>query len=161
MLFNVDKCKVMDLRVSNENEGYFMDIRQLEAVVDERNLDVVMQNNLKVSKQYRTVIGTAIRVLGMIYETFTCKSRDIISPLYKRHPHLEYCVQAWCPHLKNDIDLIEKVPRRATRMIAELRHLPYEERLQSLGLMSMVKRRLRENMLKVFKILNGIDNVDR
>ena len=44
-------------------------------------------------------------------------------------------------------------------MIAELRHLPYEERLQSLALMSMVKRRLRGDMLEVFKILNGIDNV--
>ena len=45
-------------------------------------------------------------------------------------------------------------------MIAELRHLPYVERLPSLGLMSTVKR-LREDMLDVFKILNGIDNVDR
>ena len=46
-------------------------------------------------------------------------------------------------------------------MIVEVRHLPYEERLQSLGLMSLVTRRLRENMLEVFKILNGFDNIDR
>ena len=68
---------------------------------------------------------------------------------------------AWCPHLNKDINIIENVKRQDTRMITELRHLPYKERLQSLGLMSMVKRRLSGDMLEVFKILNGIDNVVR
>ena len=80
MLFNVDKCKVMHLGVSNENAGYFMDNSQLQAVVDERDLSIVMQNNLKVSKQCAEVIGTSNGVLGTIYRTFTCNSRDIILP---------------------------------------------------------------------------------
>ena len=46
-------------------------------------------------------------------------------------------------------------------MIVEVRQLPYEDRLQNLRLMSLVTRRLRENMLEVFKILNGFDNIDR
>ena len=58
MKFNVDKCMVMHLRVSNEYEGYFMDNRQLEAVVDERYLGIIMQNNLKVSKQCVKVVDT-------------------------------------------------------------------------------------------------------
>ena len=78
-----------------------------------------MQNNLKVFKQCAKVVGTANRVLSMICRAFAYKSRDIILPLYKClvRPHQEYCVQVWCPHLKKDIDLIEKVQRRATRMI--------------------------------------------
>ena len=99
------------------------DNRKLEAIVDECDLSIVMQHNLKVSKQCAKVDGTASQVLGTIYRTFTCKSRDIILPLYKSvvRLHLEYCVQAWewCPHLKKDINLIEKVQRQATRMIAE------------------------------------------
>ena len=46
-------------------------------------------------------------------------------------------------------------------MIVELRHLPYEERLQSIALMSILTTRLRRNVLEAFKILNGFDNIDQ
>ena len=97
MLFNFDKCKVMHLGVGNENAGYYMDKTQSEAVVDERDLGIAMQNNLKFSKQCPKVVDTANRVLGTIYMNYTCKSRNTILPLYKSlvRPHLEYCVQAY------------------------------------------------------------------
>ena len=108
------------------------------------------------------MIGTATRVLGMNYRTFTCKARDIILLLYKSlvWPHLEYCIQAWCPYLEKDIELIEKVQRQTTRMIVELRHLPYEERLQSLGFFLNVygKKKVKREHVGGFKILNCIDN---
>ena len=59
-----------------------MDNRQLEAVVDERDLGIFLQNDLKVSKQCAKVVGTANRVLSIIYRTFSYKSRDIILPLH-------------------------------------------------------------------------------
>ena len=55
----------------------------------------------------------------MIKSWFKNKSKEIMLPLYKSmvRPHLDYCIQAWKPHLRRDVDRLEKVTRRATKMI--------------------------------------------
>ena len=74
-------------------------------------------------------------------------------------PHLEYCVQAWRPHLKKDIEKIEKVQRRATRMMMGGEVLDYESRLKRVGLTTLETRRLRADMLEVYKIMNGMEGI--
>ena len=97
---------------------------------------------------------TANNVLGIIRRSFINKRVDIILPLYKSlvHPRLEYCVQAWSPFLRQDIELLEKVKKRATRMIGGFADTDYNCRLKELGLTTLETE-------EAFKIIKGFEDV--
>ena len=99
----------------------------------------------------------------MIRRNITYNEKSLIVPLYKAivRPHLEYCIQAWSPYIRIDIIyMLENIQRRAIKHIPELRDLRYEERLKECGLTTLEIRRLRWDQTKVFKILNGYENID-
>ena len=122
----------------------------LSKTVKEKDLGVTMNANMKVSEQCRIAASKGNQILGMIRRNITYTENSLIIPLYKAivRPHLEYCIQAWNPHLRKDVDMLEKIQRRATKLIPGLRDLTYDERLKECGLTT------------VFKILNGYENID-
>ena len=106
-------------------------------------------------------IGSNLKMLGLINRTIEFKHRDVLIRLYKSlvRPHLEFCTPAWSPHYRKDRDLIEKIQRRFTRMIPNISKLPYDQRLTEVGLWSLEDRRLRADLIEVYKIIHGLSSV--
>uniref|UniRef100_A0A8C4XYG1 Reverse transcriptase domain-containing protein n=1 Tax=Gopherus evgoodei TaxID=1825980 RepID=A0A8C4XYG1_9SAUR len=163
MKFKVDKCKVMHIGKNNPNYTYNMMGAHLATTSQEKDLGVIVDSSLKMSTQCAEAVKKANSMLGIIKKGIENKTENILLPLYKSmvHPHLEYCVQMLPPHLKKDILALEKVQKRATKMIRGLERVPYEERLKRLGLFSLEKRRLRGDMIEAYKMMTDVEKVDK
>ena len=92
--------------------------------------------------------------LGMIKRHIVSRDKEIILRLYKAlvRPKLEYCIQAWNPYLVKDIELMEQVQHRATKLITEISHLSYYQRLDYLNITTLELRRHRGDLIETFKI---------
>ncbi len=98
----------------------------------------------------------------MIRRPFQDLSKSAFVPLCGAlvRPHLEYGMPACSPNLVAGINTLERIQRLATRLVTGMRHLPYEERLQRLGLHSLQRRRLRDDLITAFKIFNCLLDID-
>ncbi|KFQ76770.1 hypothetical protein N337_09100, partial [Phoenicopterus ruber ruber] len=150
MKFNKAKCKVLHMGQGNPKPKYRLGGEWIESSPEEKDLGVLVDKKLNTTQQTN-------RILGCIKRIVTSRSREVILPLYSPlvRPHLEYCAQLWVPQHKGDMDLLERVQRRATKMIREMEHLSYEDRLRELGLFSLEKTRLRGEPRAAFQYLKG------
>ena len=161
--FNVDKCKVMHIGKNNPKLDYIMrtenENRILIETSEEKDLGVWITNDLKHEKQVIAASQRAMAVLCSVRRAFVRFDIETFSIIYTSYirPHLEYCIQAWSPYYAKDILLLEKVQRRATKLVWGLKELSYEERLK---LFSLEERRLRGDLIQTFKLLTGKENVD-
>jgi len=122
---------------------------------------VFTTDSLKPSLQCQKAAAKARSVLGMVRRNFRKLNANGFFLVYKSYvrPHPEYCVQAWSPYHQKDIQCLESVQRAATKLVPSLRKLSYEDRLNRLGLTTLYQRRIRGDLIEIYKILTRKVNV--
>ncbi len=166
MRFHPQKCKVMHIGRAVEDFHYTMSAGGHPVILDytkeEKDLGVILDNALSFEQHCEAAVAKANRILCVIRRSFKHMDRDILLNLYKSlvRPHLEYSNAVWSPKLKKVIKSLEAVQRRATKMVPELAHLPYSERLQHLKLPTLVYRRHRGDLIQTYKIVHHKYDLD-
>ena len=117
----------------------------------------MVDEKLSTSEECVLEAWKANGILSCIRRWVVSKVREVFFPLYFAllRPHLEYCIQVWGLQQRKDVELLERVQRRAMKMVRGLEHLSYEERLKDLGLFSLKKRELRGGPHRGLPVLGG------
>ncbi len=168
MSFNYEKCKVMHFGKNNKCHEYKMELGQgvaphtIEKNLIERDLGLMISNDLKWVNQIDKATNTAKSIIAQIRNSFSYFDAELVRLLYVSliRPHLEFAVPVWNPYLKKDIDKIERIQHKATRLVPKIRNKCYEDRLDELRLTTLETRRKRGDLIQFFKIINGIDQVE-
>ena len=166
MWLNQDKFRVMHIGKHNFNNNYTALVNDLNRVVirqtnQERDLGIILTPDFKFSVQSAHAATKANAILSMLKKTFISRDIEIWATLYRTYvrPHLEFAISAWRPYLKRDIQVIEKVQRRATRIPTALKDQDYNFRLDRMGLTTLETRRNRGDIIELYKLGRGTDKI--
>ena len=166
LYFNIEKCKVLHIGNNNPCVDYTMKCKdttfRLQECREEKDLGVTFDRTMLFDSHIQKSINKANQMIGLIKRTFCYLTSDIFVKLYKAlvRPHLEYGNIIWYPHLKRQSSAIEKVQRRATRLLRECRGMSYTERLRYLNLHSLKGRRIRGDLIETYKLYNGLTDLE-
>ena len=159
MKFNTKKCK--HLCITNKRKrletSCSLGTKRIPLSSEEKNLGVLISQNLSWHNHIMAKENAANKVLHLIKRTCgTCTQTHVLLKLYIHlvRPHAEFAFQVWLPHQQFLIDFIERVQRRATKLIIKDR--PCRERLQELNLLSLASRRLFMDLVFLFKSMMGL-----
>ena len=167
--FHPDKCKSMQVRsISKSPTERKYNMRKnentihLNIVPQEKDLGVITDEHLMFEKHMMEKVGKANMMMGLIRRSFSYLSIQSFRWLYKAlvRPHLEYAQSVWSPQRKKYILLIENVQRRATKLVPGLKDVSYPDRLKLLDIPTLAYRRLRGDMIELYKLMSGLYDKD-
>ena len=161
MRFNKAKCKVLHLSQGNLRYVYKLGTELLESNPDEKDLEVPVEEELKMSQQCVLAAQMVSGIPGSLRTEMASRAR--IVPLYSTlmRPQLVYCTQVWGPQHRKDVKLLERLQRRAMKMIQGLENLSCEDKLKELGLFSLEKRKPWGDLIVVFQYSKGANKHER
>ena len=156
------KTQVIHFGFNNRRHAYTMNNLKIAEVSSAKDLGVIVSESCKPSEHVSETVRKANGILVQLNRTIVSRDKDIVTRLYKVfvRPIIESAVPAWCPWERQDINALEKVQRRATRLIPSIGKLEYDERLKICKLTTLEERRRRGDVLEVFKMINGFTNID-
>ena len=157
--FHPDKCVCMGIGVTANQvnrQNYNMDGHILKFSECEKDIGVFIDSRLNFETHINEAIKKANRILAITRKTFESLDQTTFRYIFKGmvRPHLEYGAPLWSPHLIKYKEIIENVQRRATKLVPGLSNLSYPERLRKLRIPTLAYRRVRGDMIQVFKLLN-------
>ena len=129
---------------------------KLSVVSSEKDLGVWITSKFNFTMYCDKASAKAMQSLGLIKRTFTHLTKESFLILYKSYirPQLEYCVSIWNPYLARNIDKLERIQQRATKLVPELAQLPYEVRLHHLKLYCQTQR---GDLIEAYKLINHLN----
>ena len=162
LMTHPDKCKSMTVgRVDHPHYNYYLrddDLNPLASTSEELDLGVLFDSRLSFESHIASKVKKANQILGLIRRCFIYLDEKSLVCLYKSmvRPHLEFSQVVWHPYLLKFVDKLESVQRRATKLIPGYAGLSYPERLAKLSMPTLSYRRIRGDLIEVFKIINNI-----
>ena len=160
--FHPDKCHVLTLgKFENimHTERYKICNKELEHMFEEKDLSVIIDSELSFSEHIASKVRIANAIVGLIRRSFSFLDGTSFKKLYTAfvRPHLEYVQSVWSPHLRKHINMLENVQIRATKLVVGLAKLDYPDRLKILNLPTLAYRRLRGDLIEIYKHFHHYD----
>ena len=158
---SVSKCCTLDLFLNKRlmlTKHSFIDDTALERAVKQRDLGVIIDQKLNFSEHISSIVIHAKQRMSLLLKCFSIKDSYHLMAGFKSFiiPLVEYCSPVWSPHLVRDIMLIESVQRVFTKRIPGLSDKSYLQRIALLGIKTLERRRLEQDLLTCYKILHGL-----
>ena len=165
MQFNIGKCKKIEFGKSSKrcSFNYKLGPNVIKKASEEKDLGVICDEDLSPEKHINKITGESMNLLKNIRTAFAYLDESMMKKIITTmiRPRLEYAAIIWSPHEKKHIRKLERVQRAATKMVPELQDLTYEERLTRMELSSLEKRRERGDLIAMYRLIKGIDKLDR
>ena len=156
--FNNSKCKTLRLGPRKEDEHHYkLYGNPLPDVTEEKDLGVTFDRELKYKAHIAEKVKKANTEAGIIRRSFKYLDKQMYKRLFSTivRPILEYGQTIWSPHDKTQIREIENVQRRSTKQIPDVKEKSYTERLREIDLPCLLTRRIRGDLIEIYKLLHN------